>query len=230
MPYSVKPTLEWWRDLMEANRWLVQFGQSDDSLTENGSSGCTDTVLQALILGWKAKRVTHNQIRKAAGRGIATCSKGLTADDVRKVIANWGLPYKVVFGMTWGDVLRASNRGPAIVATRYANWPNWAHYGGATRPKPWARPTDKAGRSQFSGFTGAHANLLLGYANWLNDSGVVVRVDAFVKEPNHGSPARPERPPYDIVLSADGKAAYDAYKSVLGRELYAVIPTTTFRR
>lgn len=225
MPYQSKPRLAAWRTLMERNLWLQQFGQSDDSLTNNGATGCTDTVLQAIILGAKGRRVTHDAIRKAAGRGYASRNTGLTATDVKEVITKYGLPYRVAYGLSFADVLAKSNRGPVFIAIRYGDWPNWAHWAGVTRPKPWARPTDKAGRNQFTGFFGAHAALLLGYAKMLDSSGATVRTDAFVKEPNHGSPARPTKPPYDIVLTSDAKRAYDAYRTKLGRSLYCAYPT-----
>lgn len=225
MSYAAKARLTAWRGLMERNLWLQQFGQSDDSLTDGGASGCTDTTLQALILGIRGVRVSHNDIRRAAGRGLASRTRGLTADDCREVIAKWKLPYRVAFGLSATEMTRKSNAGPVMFAVRYGDWPNWAHWGGTTRPKPWARPTDRAGRNQFSGFFGAHMNLLLGYTAFLDDAGRVVRYDAFTKEPNHASPARPPRPAYDITTVGDMKAAYDAYHTKLGRATYCIYPT-----
>lgn len=225
MPYQNKPRLLGWRVLMSENLWLSQFGQGDDSLTDNGASGCTDTVLQALVLGIRGVRVSHNDIRRKAGRGLSSRSTGLTAADVREVIAAYRLPYRVAFGLSGTEMLHKSANGPVMMAVRYGDWPNWAHWGGVMRPQPWARPTDRAGRNQFTGFFGAHMNLLLGYAAFLDDRGNATAYDAFVKEPNHGSPARPPRPAYDIVSTQQAKAAYDAYATKLGRTRYCVYPT-----
>ena len=226
MPYT-SPTLglSKWKTLCANNKWLQQFGQSDDGLTNNGASGCTDTILQTLILGIKKKRVTHNQIRRVCGRGYSSADRGLTAGNVKTVIDYYNLPYKLVFGLSWAEVRKYQARGPIMLAVRYADYPNWKNYKGVRRPLPYAAPEYHAGRNQFSGFYGAHMTLSLGSAKHISSTGRYMHNDYWVKEPNHGSPARPERPPYDRVQGAWIADAYQSYGSKLNRVLYAVVPT-----
>jgi hypothetical protein len=54
--------------------------------------------------------------------------------------------------------------------------------------------------------------------------GAVEGVVIYRKDPNHGSSARPERPPYDIILRQQARREYRDYKDKLGMTLYAAIP------
>jgi hypothetical protein len=71
------------------------------------------------------------------------------------------------------------------------------------------------------GFSGAHAVLALGYHK------TPAGYRAYVNEPNHGNPARPERPVYDIVTTAQLKKAWE--KTLLLQPNWAYVPTRTVR-
>jgi hypothetical protein len=110
-----------------------------------------------------------------------------------------------------------------MYAMRYGNAPEWPGYvyGGHHAARPFAL---KAGKTQLYGFEdGAHAVLLAGFRRATIDG--VAKTVAYRKDPNHGSPSRPEKPPYDIILATQASAEYVAYREQLGRRLYAVVPT-----
>ena len=99
-------------------------------------------------------------------------------------------------------------------------------YFGVNRPTPYARPAGKAGRNQFTGFFGSHAVALMGYQRIVSSTGAFVRNDAYVMEPNHDSPARPENVPFDIVTQTDLDRSYREVVTMLGwSATIALVPT-----
>lgn len=209
-----------------------QFGQSSDVSTFAGATGCTHTVLQFLAYLWKNRWYTHDDISRYAGYPFPTYNihrRGLRPSEVQAFCNRVGLPYVIRYRMTYLELLRASARGPVGFGHSYSYWPEWKgyHYGGRTAdgsPNGYAKPLLHAGRTQLSGFSppnDAHYGLLLG---WDDDaSALTARVAAW--EPNHGSPSRPEKPPYDLMTTAQFRRVYDSYTKVLGRTPYALIPT-----
>lgn len=200
-----------------------QFGQSADGLVGNGATACTDTVLQWLIFLWKGKWVTLNDIRRVSG-GPTSGDKGLTAPQVQKVINAYGLPYRIAYDLSAKQVRDASKLGPVGFGHRYSWWPDWKGYrnGGVAsdgKPNGYAQPLGKAGHTQKT-WDGAHFGLLLGVAT---SPDLPDKVYAW--EPNHGSPARPEKPDYDIMSVAQFDRVYNSYKKSLGRRAYAIVPT-----
>jgi hypothetical protein len=195
-----------------------QFGSADDECTDNGSLGCTHTVWRFIAWAYKGRWYSHDQLSKLSGYpcGGGSTNRGMRVSESQALCRALGLPLVYKGNLSSSDLLRASRIGPCMFAIRYGDWPNWAHYGGVTRPRPWARPTDKAGRNQFSGFTGGHACALLGYVAVRTSSGTFVRNDAYVFEPNHDSPARPENVAFDIVTQTQLNAAYRAVVTKLG--------------
>jgi hypothetical protein len=216
--------------LQEARRRhpFGQFGTADDECTDNGALGCTHTVWRFIIWCYKGKWYSHDQITKLSGYpcGGGSTNRGMRVSEAQRLIKALGLPYVYKNSLTSSQLLQASKLGPVMFAIRYGDWPNWAHYDGRTRPRPWARPTDKAGRNQFTGFTGSHACALLGYVRISTTKGVFVRNDCVVFEPNHDSPSRPENVAYDIVTQTDLNRAYQAVKTKLGWSVnLAFVPT-----
>lgn len=205
-----------------------QFGQADDYYTFGGATGCTHVVLQWLIWLWKGKWVSQDALSKIAGYplpGRNPYKRGLRPSEVQRIVDHFALPYQIKFGLTAAEVRRASERGPVGFAMAYSHYPEWKgyRYGGLVadgRPNGFASPLGKAGKSQLSGFTGAHFGLLLGVA--VDPSGPD---KVYSWEPNHGSAARPEKPPYDIMNVAQFDKVFDSYRTQLGRSTYALIPT-----
>lgn len=218
---SSKPRLDKALALRRA-RPYQQFGQTDDEYTFNGATGCTHTCLQTIALIWKDRYYSHDQISKLVGYpapGNNGRMRGLNYTEVQRFFTKTGIPYKVKLGLSADAVLKASNLGPVLFGHAYSWTPEWygRTYNGIKadgKPNGYASPLGKAGKTQLSGFTGAHASLLLGYLT-----------SAYVHEPNHGSPARKEKPPYDTYSITEFKRMYDSYKRTLGRTPYAVVPT-----
>lgn len=206
-----------------------QFGQAYDVYTANGATGCTHTICQFIALLWTGRMYTHDQISRMVGcpnqsNVSSRYRRGLRYSEVQAFFRAIGAPYVVKLDLAPSAVISASVNGPVLFGETYSWHPEWKgfRYGTITadgKPNGFASPSGKAGKTQLSGFTGAHAGALLG----VGDPGTG-RV-AYVMEPNHGSPSRPEKPPYDVMSMAQWTLAYTSYKRILGRAYYAVIPT-----
>jgi hypothetical protein len=212
--------------------WPVQqFGQANDYYTFGGATGCTQTVLQALIHLWFGTKVSQDTISRVAGYPLPGANpnrRGLRPSEVMRVVNHYHLPYKVVFGMPVLDVAHASKLAPVGFGHIYGWWPEWKgyHYGGTTadgHPNGYATPTGHAGRTQLKGFNnGPHFGLLLGYAADPDAPDLY-----YAWEPNHNSASRPEKPPYDRMTYGQFTNVYESYRDVGHRSLYALVPTRT---
>jgi len=198
-----------------------QFGQTEDALTNNGATGCTDTVLQFVTKFVKDRWFTHNQIRRTVGHRNA--GTGLTSSEVGAWFRAKGLPYVVKFNLTADQMLSLSRtRGPVMVGEMYSHHPEWRGYTylGVTadgRPNGYARPDKAAGKNQLKGFTGRHMTLLLGYTD---------STHVYVFEPNHNSPGRPQNVAYDVITVAQFKNLVASYRTSTGMT-YCAHPTKT---
>lgn len=210
---------------------IQQFGQANDYYTFGGATGCTQTSLQFLIYLWKGTKVSQDAISRVAKYPLPGSNpnrRGLRPTEVMRVVTHYGLPYKVAYGMAALDVAHESKEAPVGFGHVYGWWPEWKgfHYAGTTsdgKPNGYATPTGKAGRTQLKGFNnGAHFGVLLGYAPDPDAPDVY-----YAWEPNHASASRPEKPPYDRMTYDQFVDVYESYKKVLGRTLYALVPTKT---
>lgn len=222
---SSKPLLD---KLLEARRRhpFAQFGTTDDESTDNGSLGCTHACWRYIIFAYKGRWLSHDQITRQAGYpwGGGSTNRGMRVEESQRLVKNLGLPYVFKSNLSSGELLKASNTGPVLIAMRYGSWPNWRDYDGKPRPSPFARPLGKAGRNQFSGFFGSHAGVLIGYLR-VPSSGTFVRNDCYVMEPNHNSPARPENVAYDVVTQSQLYNAFTAVKKLGWSNTSAFVPT-----
>lgn len=204
-----------------------QFGTADDECTDGGALGCTHCIWAFIAWCYKGKRYTHDQLTKYSGYpcGGGSTNRGMKISESQALCRALGLPLVYKANLSSSELLRASKVGPVLFAMRYGDWPNWAHYKGVTRPKPWARPLDDCGRNQFAGFFGGHAGCLIGYRR-RESAGKFLRNDCWVVEPNHDSPARPQNVPYDVVTQTQLNNAYIATKTKLRwSSTMAFIPT-----
>lgn len=204
-----------------------QFGTIDDESTDNGALGCTHTVWRLIAFAYTGKWYSHDQISKLAGYpfGGGATNRGMRVAESQRLCAALKLPLVFRGGLTSSQLLTASNTGPCMVAIRYGSWPNWQGYRGSP-PAPYARPLGRAGRNQFSGFFGSHAVALLGYSRVMS-GGTFVRNDAYVMEPNHDSPARPENVPYDVVTQTQLDKAFRDVRLLGWSNTVAFVPTRT---
>ncbi len=231
---SSKPRLDKATALARAHPEIQQFGQSSDDWVHGGATACTHTVCQFLARLWKGRALTLNQVNALAGMPHNASAngqpRGMNNTEMTRFFAAVGIPMVIKFGLSFETLLSYSNRGPVFYGMRYGSAPEWSgcHYQGVTadgRPNGYARPTGHAGKTQLAGAENIrHAVLMLGYLGVVA-GGKTVRYDVYRKEPNHGSPSRPEKPPYDVITSAQAKREYSDYTRLLGSKAYAAIPT-----
>jgi hypothetical protein len=203
-----------------------QFGQANDTRTANGSTGCTDTVLQFLGLLLKKRWYTHDQIRGMANN--RTPSKGLSYPQVHYWLTEIAkLPYKVVLGLSADQMITYVRiRGPVLVGEMYPDHPEWQgyRYAGMTatgRRNGFAWPRRESGKNQLGSTYFRHAVLFIAVAPipaWGGQLGV------YVMEPNHNSPARPEDVAYDVLTINQARVLVNRYAATSGKS-YAAIPT-----
>lgn len=196
-----------------------QFGQTNDARTKNGATGCTDTCLQYLLLLWGKGMHSHDVIRAAAGIGTAL-NRGLRPNEVQRVCDHFGLPYQVRTNVSWADLLTYTKRGPVGIGHAYQYWPEqkgkvYAGNRATGRLNGYAQPLSKPGATQIGGHF-SHFGILFGVSSAGN---------VFAWEPDHGSPARPERPAFEYMENHQAHVVYNSYQTAFGRGRYALVPT-----
>jgi hypothetical protein len=98
-------------------------------------------------------------------------------------------------------------------------------YGGIRAKAPFATLN---GATQLTGslLNGRHAVVILGYRSVISDStGKIAYYRAWRKDPNHGSPVRRERPPFDLIRTTEAKQEYLDYTKVSNSRVYCALPT-----
>jgi hypothetical protein len=205
-----------------------QFGQANDTRSDNGATGCTDTCIQFLLLLFMRRWYTHDQIRGAVGH--RNPKTGLSYPEVNEIgktlLRGW---YRVITGLGADAIISiVRTKGPVMIGEMYTWHPEWRgyRYAGVTadgRPNGYAHPSGEAGKTQLAGFVGRHAVVLLAVAPIPAWNG---RLGVYVLEPNHGSAARPEKVPYDVITIDQAKRLITNYAAAQGKS-YAFVPTRT---
>lgn len=230
-----KPRLTKAVAVAQANPWLQQFGQLNDDAAWDGSTACTHTICQYLALLWFDERLTINEVNKLAGMPYKAhklikgrrVPRGMNNLEFQTFCDRMKLPYQVRFGLPFETLLTYSNKAPVFYGDRYGTQPRkrGAVYHGVRARAPFA---ELHGATQLTGslINGRHAVALLGYRSVISDiSGKIVRYRAWRKDPNHGSSARPERPPFDLIRTTEAKTEYDAYAAIANGRTYCALPT-----
>jgi hypothetical protein len=188
--------------LRRRNRY--QFGQPIHTSNLVTNSGCTDTCIQLIVLMAKGKRVSLNNVRQRSG---ARPNSAMTIEQALRALHSYGLPYELRRNVKAVDVRRITRqRGPVIIAEKYWAHPQWQNYpymgrrlNGLARNNAnrtvrvnFARPLKRSGLTQWT-FRDGHAVLA---ATDIQMAGLWLPV---IRDPNHNSWSRPERPAYDVV-------------------------------
>lgn len=210
---------------------LGQWNQPDsDTVLYGGhSTGCGHVEWQRVVRLWTGKPVTVNEISAAAGytRQQLEAGEGLTALQERRIIAHYRLPYTgpQYHGYYHGITDAVRRLGPVLLSVGYAWYPQWAAIGNPRPPHysgglPNGRPNGFAiagGRTDL-GFRDGHKVTVIG-ARWRPD---FRQYRYRLTDPDHGSRARPEIPPFDIIregqfalLVNSGKAQFGAVVAYL---------------
>lgn len=214
-----------------------QFGQPADACTDNGALGCALTILQFQTLLVKGVFYSHDAIANATAYpcGGGPTNRGMYPSEMQEWYTKQKMPYVVKYRLTASEMLSAAALGPVWFGCSYSRWPQWKGYvyKGITAKGTYNGFAALHGATQLNGImrdrtkppgptnADGHAGLLLG--SGYGSSGFQV----YAWEPNHGSPARSEKPPYDIMTSAQWSKLYGSYSTVLGRTPVAAIPTRT---
>lgn len=207
-------------------KWpFQQFRQSYDTKSNNGATGCTDTCIQFLTLIVKGIWYTHDRLRAKVGH--RNPYSGLTYGEVSALATSLGLGYRVELGLSWSSIVSLVRlRGPVMIGEMYGWHPSWRGYRYAGRtasvyPNGYAVPLGAAGRTQLGpDFRHAVVIIAIGVRNGVTG--------AYIMEPNHASPARPEAPPYDFISLAQLRKLIERYGLVNGRS-YALVPTRVIK-
>lgn len=233
MPYDNETDRER-RARTRLEAWPVQqFGQSADTSAFNGATACTHVCWQKIAYIWLGRKYSIDQISSFAGyyreKNTAGQPRGMNVGESVRLIARLNLPYVFKSTLDWEDIWQiVSTRGPVIYATRYGAQPDWRGYlyngiRADGKPNGFAY---KAGRTQLSGFeNGAHAVIAASTRTLRDNSGHKVRTELVRQDPNHGSPSRPERPPYDLISKTQGSYEYRAHANLPNRGYIAFVPT-----
>lgn len=231
MPYNETARDKKVRNKLES--WPVQqFGQAADYSAFNGTTACTHVCWQKIIWIWLGRKYSIDQISSFAGyyrkRNSAGQPRGMAVGESVRLIDRLNLPYVFKSSLDSDELWQAIQRAPVIYATRYGSQPDWRGYvynGIKADGKPGGFAY-KAGRTQLSGFeNGAHAVIGGTTRTLYTSSGARVRQELLRHDPNHGSPSRPERPPYDLISKAQMEREYDAHANLPGRGHQAFVAT-----
>ncbi len=152
-----------------------QFGTADDQCTDGGALGCTHAVWRFIVHAYTGDWFSHDELSRFSGYpcGGGPTNRGMRPSESQALCKRLRIPLEFRGGLSTGELLRASRKGPCMVAIRYGDWPAWKGYGGHAWSPPYARPLHKAGRNQL-GFTGSHAVCLLGYQRVTDAKGAFV--------------------------------------------------------
>lgn len=193
-----------------------QFGQTGAPC--NGKSACTDTCLQMLIEYWTEKIYTLKQIRYIS-KNPDPC-EGNNPTEIKRVIDYFKLPYQYVSGIDASFIMKktAEFGAPVLLGVGYGKYPNNKNYCGPIKAEGWGRND--------CGFTGAHGVLLIRYQKHLNADGTILHWDVIMRDPDHNSPSRPSKPPYDKFTSTQLNVAMKALVTdTKWTSTFAFVPT-----
>ena len=231
MPYNETARDRKVRERLEA--WRVQqFGQSADYSAWDGAAACTHVCWQKIIYIWRGVKYSIDQISRYAGyyreKNSLGQIRGMAVGESVRLINALNLPYVFKSTLDADELFQAMQKAPVIYATRYGSQPDWrgyVYYGRKADGVPGGFAW-RAGRTQLSGFeNGAHAVVGGASRTLYNSDGAKVRTEVIRFDPNHGSGARPERPPYDLISRTQMKREYNAHAALPNRGYIAFVAT-----
>ena len=176
-----------------------QFGQSGVPWSLQ-KVACTDTCVQMIVAYYKDRVPTLNKIR--ADSGQVPYGVGLKISEaLRALSANGVTHYRWSLGYNRSFMRDKLKLGPVIVSTYYRYYPTWAGHCSTTNKSQMGGKTD-------CGFNGAHAVLVVRLIP-VYSRGSLIRYDYLVRDPDHNSPGRTEKPRYDRITEGQLKRAME---------------------
>lgn len=215
------------REFLEGRLRLQQFGQPADGDVWNGRTACTHTCWQIVTLFVKGKRLSLDEVNARAGmpknaRAANGDPRGMRISEQKTFVDRMDLPYVLKLGLSWDQLQKYGRRGPIVYGVRYGSEPDWKGKSGADgKPNGYAR---KFGRTQFVGAENIRHAVLFGLSRGVTtNAGRKLRTEILRRDPNHGSGARGELPPYDVISPRQAEREYLDIQKV-GGDLFAFVP------
>lgn len=226
----------------QAAHWLAtatadhryQFGQDPKGThtTEGGSIACGHRAVAFVARGADIGRelLTDDDVSHLAGFPDPGQAKhtGLSTHHVVRALTKMGLAYELVMDPDMDDLIhRVRNLGPVLFLCLYTSWPEWrgSVYGNARadgRPNGYARPFNQAGKNQLAGDFFGH----WGVAFRARRRRIRHTTDLWLRDSNHNSASRPQRPPFDVVTRTQAEALINSFRIIGHSHLpLAVMPT-----
>lgn len=196
-----------------------------------GDVACADTCIQTVYRLAFGRFISLDSVRRRTGAPAGKPNNEITT---LRGLRALGLPYEKRESITAAQVLRiARERGPVLVAEAYWAHPQWKGYRyasqvqtGVTRNPAgrlvevgFAQPLEAAGNNQPT-FRLGHMVLVATSQRRRNGPDV-----GFVRDPNHASPGRPERPAWDKVTAAQLGRMLRSIRPANGGRVLAFVPT-----
>lgn len=195
-------------------RPLGQFGQPGSVATFGGKTACGPTSAQSLLFAFKRILPSLDALARIMGYWRPPRMGGTSAEANAKALNHFHLSYRAAYSQSILQLRALTGKGPVMMVVAYVRYPNWRGYHGRPRPGPLAQPFGHAGANQFPKPAILHWVVFAGIQKGGPYNGLAV-----VFEPNHGSPARPEKVAVDYITLADLNRAYLAAGSRI-----AVVP------
>jgi len=161
---------------------------------------CTDTCVQMIIHYFKDRLISLNEVRRDSGQ---VPGRGLkVSQSLRALQLNGVSSYRWDVGYNRANMISRLKLGPVIASVNYRYYPAWAGHCSNTTSK-----AEMGGKTDCY-FTGSHAVLVI-KAIPIYRGSKVTGYEYLVRDPDHDSPGRSEKPNYDRISEAQLKKAME---------------------
>lgn len=206
-----------------------QFGQrpSSTTLVQGGAVACCDTSIQMVLRIARGEWYSLNEIRR---RSWAPEDEPMNSVEALRALNSFGLDYHEI-SPTPRDLYQiVVDKGPVIIAEAYWSHPQWEGYVYGGR-KLTGNAKDANGDKVFVGFSKPLSHSGLNQPTFRDGHAVLVatadmidgKMAFFERDPNHDSPARPERPAWDRVSAQQLARQLSSFRSIGNRKV-ALVP------
>lgn len=191
----------------------------------NGSSCCTDTVIQMIVEYYKEKTYSLSYIRKVAQAKTSYDERpctGINYVEVLNALKALGVThYRVGWGIDANTVATKTRIGPTLVGVYYGSYPKYTSGRCGTTNR-----AEHGGKTDCP-FKGAHAVLAIRKQAHKNSAGKILHYDMVTRDPNHHHIGyRNEAPAFDRMTMAQfNKTIKDIVPYTPFTKTYCIYPT-----
>lgn len=209
-----------------------QFGQRPSSCnlatrSIPGDVACADTSVQTVARILKGKYYSINHIRRLSKESYHV---PMSVGHAVYALNQMGLDYEMRNDLTARELMViARRRGPVLIAEDYWAHPQWkGYYYGGKKQTGIAR--NLSGRNVYVGFSDPEGHsgnnqwtFRLGHMVVLATSAIIDGKNVgYVRDPNHNSPTRPQRPAWDRISGRQLGRMMRSFNR--GQYLVAIVP------